>query len=147
MDYVREMEIWSSPGRQYQESLSGEMATSFLSDLKLSSDIFITLSSVPSEIDCQNLRTSFDEGELEIEDFETFCIESGVEFDAYNPLSACRFLEFNYGCQLAWIHLPESQTTESELILIAKWARRNELVLVEPRALYCFCAARSSDKA
>lgn len=138
MDYVREMEIWSSPGRQCQESLSSEMANSFLSDLKFSSDILIALSSVPSEMDCQNLRTSFDEGELVIDDFEIFCIESGFEFNACNPLSACRFLEFNYGCQLAWIHLPESQKTESDLTIIAKWARRNELALIEPHALYCF---------
>lgn len=141
--HVREMELWTIPEKEYKESLARELEISFFSDLTFSRETFVPLSSVPSEVDSQNLSTYFSEGELNMKDFESFCIKSGFDFNEQNHLSACRFLEFNYGYQVAWIHVPESQSTESELARIAEWASGKELALVEPYALYCFCVVSS----
>ncbi|MBV1777397.1 hypothetical protein KSF73_16875 [Burkholderiaceae bacterium DAT-1] len=136
---VREMELWTSPGKLYADSFPAEVGKSFSTELPLASNIFIALNSVPDEIDSENLLIAFEEGELAVGDFKRFCMLAGFECDEYNHLSACRFLEFSYGRKVAWIHLPESTDSESELKLIAAWTREKGLALVDPDELYCIC--------
>lgn len=102
---VDEFEVWSKPGKllpsTYGKDLQSEMW-----DAGVPEDVFLGLSAVADSSDSENLKTSFDRGELDTSEFLQFCAAQGLLPETDPEISAMLFLEFKFGRPLAWIHMP-----------------------------------------
>lgn len=136
MRVVRELELWSEPGRMISDSSLAKLKLSFEGEFKLVG-VFLCLSSIPGQTDVDNLVIAFEEGELLRTKFRIFCEAAGLEEHELNKESACKYLEFEYGRKIAWLHIPEALSTSMYLCSIARWSRRNRLALVDPDDLCC----------
>jgi hypothetical protein len=117
MERVCEFEVWSKPGAllptDYGKELQRELvANGELAGLGIPDDVFIGLSNIPDKIDIYNLKIDIDAGHLSVNGFIDFCHEHGFEPRLDSALSACKYLEYSFGCPIAWVHIPESREDE-----------------------------------
>jgi hypothetical protein len=108
---VREFEAWSSPG-QVLSSECGKDLQEKIWNSGIPKDVFLGLSAIPDQTDCENLKAAFEMGELKLSDFEGFCALNALSPDVDEAESAMKFLEYSMGRPLAWIHIPEDDTDQ-----------------------------------
>lgn len=133
MKPVRELEVWSKPGRilpaEYsKDDLQPEMSMSGIPD-----GIFLGLSSIPDRIDCEILSSLIEAGDPSQLAFEKFCNENNLIADIQYEQSAALFLEYLEGRCLAWIHLSED-VSPSVLLTITKIIQSRDHIIVDPAA-------------
>ncbi|MGP4846339.1 hypothetical protein ACTXGQ_19620 [Marinobacter sp. 1Y8] len=141
MTSIVELEMWSSPGACLPAEFGKEFKVNIDSALELDDSIFLGLSFVPEKIDSENLSLSFRLGELAVEDFEVFCRFRGFEPNLQNHESAARFLEFEYGRPVAWLHLPYNNRGIRILNKLMSWAVKNGFSIQNPDLCYCLLPA------
>jgi hypothetical protein len=108
MDKIYELEIWSAPNISYSDTLSNVAALKKTLGAEDLADIVKFTDIIPDETDSENLEYALNQGELEIEEFEKFCIQNSLEVDLSSRESACKFLAEKYGACIAWVHLPHN---------------------------------------
>ena len=129
MRRVRELEIWSKPGRILPAEFGKDLAQELRGE-GVAEDVILGLSNVPHSVDLQNLRTSMQRGELAEHDYLQFCAQRQPPVDPTSPEAACLFLELSFGRALAWLHAPEDQEAIMIPDLFDRVERRG-LVVVE----------------
>ena len=137
MKKVFELEVWSRPKVSLSADHGKELKTKIDSDLLLKEDLFLGLSFVPSETDTTNLLHALNENELKIGEFESFCKSNNLQPSVNNFISSAKFLEFNYGRALAWLHIPHSKEGLISLNKIIRWVSAKGYNVQCPQQLYC----------
>lgn len=111
MKVIKEFEVWYPPGEIVPQDYGKSIQINVWNE-GIPKEVFLGVSNVPDNVDCQSLALSINGGELSIDDFRAFCESNGYVFDINNNLSACKFIEFSKGACIAWLHLPEDQVDE-----------------------------------
>jgi hypothetical protein len=134
---VLELEIWSQPGKDLVQHAGKDISVACANELGLPQGIVLGLSDVPDKVDSTNLHKAFRERELKEADFEAFCTTRGLTKDAESSKNAMRFLAYEYGRPLTWVHLPASQEGMKIGSSLFSWVRKQGYCLVMPLELYC----------
>lgn len=136
---VIELELWALPGSRLPPEIA-KMSTApqCNRDLGLEEGIVLGLSEIPDKAHVDTLTISLDRGELALEDFERYCRDNSLNSDVYSMESAARFLEYQYGRALAWVHLAASQAGLKIGERINSWAHDHNYCLINPHIDACF---------
>ena len=134
---VVELELWSRPHRAAFDAGGKAIAKQCTEELNLNQTVVSGVSFLSDPIDVQNLRQAIADGELARHDFSQFCRSRGLHDSIDDEWSAACFLAHEYGQPLAWLHIPYDDAGRSIYIAIADWARRHQLVVVEPCEMNC----------
>jgi hypothetical protein len=134
---VLELELWSEPGANALRVSGDDVCGRARNEVACSSQVILALSSLPDPVHCRDLEAAITDGELRTEHFYEFCRSAGLPADMQAESSARAYLSHEYGCPLAWVHLPESDQGAQIGESLASWARLNNVSLVEPHQMFC----------
>lgn len=137
MQSVLELELWSPPSAGKPPSSGHALAARCCAELGLPETVVLGLSFVPEAIDVENLKAALLEGELDEEEFQSFCAQESLLNDPTHAESAARFLALSFGQPLAWLHFPHTPSGAAMCRRVVQWARTESLAVVEPSELYC----------
>lgn len=141
MKQIFELEMWSRPNTCLPSGLGKDLKQTLDSILELDESIFLGLNFVPDKTDSENLLLALNNRELDLGDFHAFCKAWQLAPSTGNYESAARFLEFQYGRPLAWLHLPHDQRGLVALNKLLAWAVENGYTIQSPDLCYCLLPA------
>jgi len=138
MPPVIELELWSRPSSNLPPEIGKVVVAPRCSgDLNLPEGVVLGLSEIPDSTDSQNLGAALAGGELQLEEFNVFCAQNGLQANVSAADSAAKYLEYSYGRAIAWVHLPASADGIEIGQRINAWAHSEGYCLVEPFASFC----------
>lgn len=131
MKRVREFEVWSKPGRVLSPDYGKDIQADVWA-LGVPRDVFLGISSFPDQSDVDRLESLLAVGQVTSQQFERFCIENGLEGKVQDQDSAARFVEFQLGRPLAWVHIPEGDGSAALLQRVTEVVHGLDLIVVDP---------------
>jgi hypothetical protein len=137
MNEVYELELWSCPGNLLPPEFGKELEETLKADLSLDEDIYLGASDVPLDTDTSNLLHALNERELMFDSFISFCENQDLVPSVSNNLSASKYLEYEYGRMLGWLHFPHNKNGLRAFQHLREWCRDNEFNIQCGQYLYC----------
>jgi|APTNR8051073442_1049403.scaffolds.fasta_scaffold31474_3 hypothetical protein len=133
---IVELELWLPP-QSDQAPLEGkDVAARCQRETGLAPDVVLGLSFVPDEHDVGTLKRALEEGEVEADEFRSFCQNRGLPSDAEDTQSAAEFVAFTQGQPLAWLHLPAESGGLAMARKLTRWAHENNFQLRDGASTY-----------
>lgn len=132
MRTVRELEVWSPPGKLLPPEFAKEVLQLAVWGAGVPRDVFLGISEIPDPIDSMNLRKAINQGEIDESQFKTFCGLNGLPIDVDNNESASKYLEYLNGRCLAWLHIPDGQDRIQLLTKIEELMSQRGYRIVDP---------------
>lgn len=132
MRAVRELEVWSAPGRVLPSEFAKQVLQLEVWNAGVPRDVFLGISEMPDQIDSKNLRSAIDRGEIDECEFKEFCKLNGLAVSVDSIDSASKYLEYLHGRCLAWLHLPEGPDQAQLLLKIEDLMSQRGYRIVDP---------------
>jgi hypothetical protein len=129
MEHVIDLELWSRPKTATTPADGKRIAESCRAITRLPDDVVLGLSFVPDATDVINVCRLILDGDATVEEFNSFCVESGLSPDQQNVQSAACFFAYACGQPLAWLHFPATPDGREMAKSLVAWAKQEALVV------------------
>jgi hypothetical protein len=136
IDTIREYEAWTKPGTVMSPDYGKELEKKLkeldaFKKLGIPEGVFVGISNIPSDIDMLNLKNGLKSGEYQEADFIAFCHTNGLKETVESKESACKFIEYKDGREVAWLNVP-ADDEENILPRLSELIQTCNLIIIDP---------------